>query len=113
MLNITPRRPRWPGLPGRTICSRTGGLAILVGLLLLGLVLTGCSNSGEASEADGGTKDAAAAEKKSEKKDGEDGDDEKEEELPPVEVVNLGQGPIEAVRNWTHSDQYPSASPTR
>ncbi len=65
-------------------------LALTLGLAPL---LAGCSETGEASEADG-KKPAEKAEKK-------DGEDEKKEELPPVEVVTLGRGAIEAVLRFS------------
>ena len=98
MLNPAPRRPRWPRWTRRQRCAAaTGpGAAALLLLLLLGLAFAGCSNTGEASEADDAGKDAAAAEKKE-----GDEDEKKEEELPPVEVVGLETGPIEAVLRFS------------
>ena len=69
------------------------GVHILVLLLLLAAV-AGCSNTGEALEADAAGQDSAA-----EKKDGDGGD--REKELPPVEVVRLGHGAIEAVLRFS------------
>ncbi len=91
---ISPRRSR----PFRMGTSTASILALL---LLLGLAFTGCKK-GEAVETDGEKKDAAAEEKKdSDGEGGEDGDEKKEVELPPVEVVSLGRGPIEAVLRFS------------
>ncbi len=73
--------------------TRPGALGLL---LLLGLAAWGC-NKGQALEADKDKKDPAKTEKKS----GKNGDGEKKEELPPVEVVSLERGPIEAVLRFS------------
>ena len=85
---ISPRRPR----------HRRGAAAIaslLISLFLL-LSVTGCSNTGEALET-GKKEDSQVAKK------GTDGEDEeaKEEDLPPVEVVSLERGAIEAVLRFS------------
>lgn len=104
MLKLASTPPRPPRRQGRRTPD-TGNLAVLALLLLLGLALAGCSNTGEASEANDGKKDDDATEKKdgkdSDEKDGEDDDEKKEEELPPVEVVSLAHGPIEAVLRFS------------
>ena len=78
---------RW--LQNHQAAPTMGGLALGILLILL-LTLAGCSNEGQALEADNDKKS-----EKSEKKDGDE--DTKEEELPPVEVVSLTRGSIEAV----------------
>ncbi|MCP3958377.1 MAG: efflux RND transporter periplasmic adaptor subunit [bacterium] len=73
-------------------------LLLLTGLPLTGLALTGCSNEGEAAEANNEEKSGETKKKKGEED--EDGE-KKEEELPPVEVVSLAHGPIEAVLRFS------------
>ena len=65
--------------------------------MLLGLAVTGCSNKGQALESDGDDKDSEVEKKK----DGDGDSKEKEEELPPVEVVGLEHGAIEAVLRFS------------
>ncbi len=65
-------------------------LAFIALLLLLLLTLAGCSNEGQAAEADNDKK----SDKTERKKDGDEAD--KEDELPPVEVMALSHGSIEA-----------------
>ncbi len=73
-------------------------IAGLLALVLLLLVSVAGCKQGEASETEGEKKDAAATEKK---QDGEAGEEEKEVELPPVEVVSLERGAIEAVLRFS------------
>ncbi len=90
MSNIESRSPR--GLRHRWQDQALAGFLAL--LMVLGLGLAGCKK-GEATETDGEKKDAAQ-----EKKDGED-EEKKEVELPPVEVVSLERGAIEAVLRFS------------
>ena len=69
-------------------------LLTLTLLCFSGLALSGCSNKGEAAEANNEEKTG-----ETKKKEGED--EEKKEELPPVEVVSLAYGPIEAVLRFS------------
>ena len=71
-------------------CRKLQAPGMLVLLLLLAPGLVGCSDKGEALEADG--KRSAEKAKK---------DDEAKEELPPVEVVSLERGAIEAVLRFS------------
>lgn len=68
-------------------------LALLTLLLLLSIT-AGCSNEGQALEAEGS--------QDSDRTEGKKGDKENDkEELPPVEVVELGRGPIESVLRFS------------
>jgi membrane fusion protein, multidrug efflux system len=81
---------RSPRTSRRSRRALAGGFLAL--LLSLAPGLAGCSDKGQALEADG-EKPAEKAKKGEEPK--------KEEELPPVEVVSLGRGAIEAVLRFS------------
>ncbi len=95
-----PKPHRRPPHPSR---ARLRGLAAQTAPAFLALLLlpalAGCSNQGQALESDDAEKTEATR-----KKDGEEGDgdaEKKEDELPPVEVVRLTHGPIEAVLRFS------------
>ncbi len=70
-------------------------LGVLALVLILTVALTGCSTEGKTVDANDADKNTTEA-----KKDAEDSD-KKKEELPPVEVVRLGHGEIEAVLRFS------------
>ena len=94
MSNVELNSPRSPR-HCREAATVAGTLTLLI---LLVLSFTGCSNKGQALETDG-DKNTSNVEGKQEG-DGEDGE-QKEEELPPVEVVSLDRGAIEAVLRFS------------
>ncbi len=83
-------------LRNRYIASALESFGILVLFLLLTLALAGCSSEGTTVDANDGDKDT-----KAEKKDDDEDSETKKEELPPVEVVHLARGPIEAVLRFS------------
>ncbi len=86
----SPRRP-WQ----RREAPAAAGICALI--LLLALSLAGCSDKGRALESDSENEDAASEEEKL----GGEGEEDEEEELPPVEVVSLERGAIEAVLRFS------------
>lgn len=86
-----PRTARFREAPVPTRLLAGPGLVAL--LLLLALAFAGCTDKGEALESSGDASDSEVEKK-------EDGE-EKEEELPPVEVVSLEHGAIEAVLRFS------------
>ena len=91
------RRPPRAARPRRLLTAVANSVGIVILSLLLS-TLAGCSNEGQASDSDS---DEASGETEKKKQDGEDEEDEKEEELPPVEVVSLEHGSIEAVLRFS------------
>ncbi len=84
-------------LPSRRLRNYPAIAVIHAFILLFAMSLAGCSGKGGAIESDGEKNEAASGE---EQQDGEHEDD-KEEELPPVEVVPLELGAIEAVLRFS------------
>ncbi len=79
-------------------CRESAVVAGILSLLLILILSLGCTDKGQALESDDDTKDSEVAKKK----DGDGEDSEKpEEELPPVEVVSLERGAIEAVLRFS------------
>ena len=92
MSNVELSSPREARLREAPVPTRLlAGLVAL--LLLLALTFAGCTDMGEALESSGDTEDSEVEKK-------EDGE-EREEELPPVEVVSLERGEIEAVLRFS------------
>lgn len=80
----------------------TRALLALLSALLLTLSLA-CGGPGASAEGDGDGEDQAAQEEtdSDKKKNGDGEDDEDEEEAVPVEIVELGRGPIETVLRFS------------
>ncbi len=83
--------------PRRSPQCRDAPVAAAICTLVLLLVLgaAGCSNTDRAADSNDDKKDAAGEEEQ------QDGEEKKEEELPPVEVVSLEHGAIEAVLRFS------------
>ncbi len=96
-LNL-PRAPRLREAHAAAGRSWRHSIGVIAFLLLLALTFAGCTDKGEALESDSDAKDSEV----DKQKDGEGEDTEKkEEELPPVEVVSLEHGAIEAVLRFS------------